>query len=65
MSDPRSSSNNSSVGGSSGERGLDWGDWAGTREVDWGSRRKETYFSSHPEVEVLSQLMDEQGAWFF
>lgn len=65
MSDPRSSSNISGVGGSSGERGLDWGDWAGTGEVEWGSRREETSFSSHPEVEVLSQLMGEHGARFF
>lgn len=65
MSDPRSSSNNSSVGGSSGERGLGRGEWAGTGGVDWGVRRGETSYCSHPEAEMLSQLKDEHGAWFF
>lgn len=65
MSDPRSSSNNSSVGGSSGESGLGWGEWAGTGGVDWRGRRGETLFCSYPEAEMLSQLMDEHGVWFF
>lgn len=65
MSDPRSSSNNSSVGGNDGESGLGQGEWAGTGGVDWGGRRGHTPSCSRPEAEMLSQLKDELGAWCF
>lgn len=67
MPDPRSrsNSNNGSVGGTSGVSDLGRGEWAGTGGVDWGGRRGETPLCPHPEVEMLSQLKDEHGAWFF